>query len=359
MGEPVGDKNIDVEMSSASSNRAAVAMKETEAIDASASNVDSMKQVKVAAKLEQMREKLAAMGILAGDRGPTPDMEYHDTDNETEIENHKRDQSYNSANDGNDTEDEEDPKEKENTNTPDDLKYLGTLSAFPSDGTILAALKAEDTEETVTNLNIPSDTILAAGLADEGAENTTSITHEVNINEETQDKEELPERRMTESISSDGGTLAMRKKTEECRRIMSELSVMTSRAAKAFSDLNDLRTSVSQSISMKESASPLRPGVDKSVVFDNPEVDSLFSDFRSSISTLVNLASMIDKDSSICMDTSVNETSEMDKSLVAGASVNTTSTTASGNHESSASATMTGTPQPPDAETMKMLESYG
>jgi len=58
------------------------------------------------------------------------------------------------------------------------------------------------------------------------------------------------------------------------------------------------------------------------------------------------------------MDTSVNETSEMDKSLVAGASVNTTSTTASGNHESSASATMTGTPQPPDAETMKMLESY-
>ena len=135
-------------------------------------------------------------------------------------------------------------------NRPDDLKYEGTLSAFPSDGTMLAALQADSTGRTVANLNIPSDTILAAGLAD-GEVEVEDTSKQPQQHVKVVDKE-LPERMMTKSISSDGGMLAMKKKTEECRRIMSELSTMTSKAARAFSDLNNLRSSVSQSISMTQ-----------------------------------------------------------------------------------------------------------
>ena len=144
----------------------ASATDEAIATEALTSNVGSVKQVKVAAKLEQMRDKLAAMGILAGDRGPTPDREDQDTDKEEEAPTNTKDEPKSNEDGGNDTEDEEDSKENKILNRPDDLKYEGTLSAFPSDGTMLAALQADSTGRTVANLNIPSDTILAAGLAD-------------------------------------------------------------------------------------------------------------------------------------------------------------------------------------------------
>ena len=121
--------------------------------------------------------------------------------------------------------------------------------------------------ELIDNFSFPSDNTLLAALNDNS-------------------DQDLPEIRLVESFADNGNFVAIRDKTTECRKIMSELTSLTEKAMKAFSDLNHLRTSVSLPLPVSE------PSID---VGEN-DVGHLFSDFRTSISSLVSFASMIEKD---------------------------------------------------------------
>ena len=100
---------------------------------------------------------------------------------------------------------------------------------------------------------------------------------------------------------------------------MSDLAVITSKAVAAFSDLKSLRASVSTSASASFSSLAL-PGAGKGLAQGDGTVgleavipeEALFSDFRSSLSTLVNLASMIESGGETQDRTFNGETSEID-----------------------------------------------
>jgi hypothetical protein len=129
--------------------------------------------------------------------------------------------------------------------------------------------------QTNTNLGIirncafPSDMTLIAALKDDGGD--------------------LPEIQLVDSFTGDSPLKAVREKTDECRKIVSELNSITLKAMKAFEDLNRLRSSLSLS----------QPPTHNSISLfqDENEVSHLFSDFRSSLSSLTSFAAIIEKSS--------------------------------------------------------------
>lgn len=129
-----------------------------------------------------------------------------------------------------------------------------------------------NTKKELEKFSFPSDNTLLVALNEEKREN-------------------LPEIHLVDSFVDNGNISAIRVKTNECRKIMSELTSMTEKAMKAFADLNQLRASMSL---------PLPPPPTTNETADAPaealDVNHLFSDFRTSVTSLMSFASMLEKD---------------------------------------------------------------
>ena len=159
---------------------------------------ETYKQVKTAAVMDRMRNRLTAMGILHGERGKTPEPYVEETENPETAEKVVSgvvDSGEMSDGSGSETEDEEGEGEG---------GRMEGNGHFPSDNTMIAALK-EDLGNTCLGgpkeFNLPSDNTLAAALLDSDEE---VASKEGSEDVGTKDPG-LPERQLVDSFIDHSG----------------------------------------------------------------------------------------------------------------------------------------------------------